>query len=152
MKKLLCLIVLAIGFASCNDEKHVWVFEDMMYFLQNDSSLEGWVTPVTKIEAEPQSQVNLLIVRNAFAAEKHPKQSVKVIVEENLSTAKLDVDFSLDQQVSNFMNKDALHLPLQVNIHGGASGKKIVLRLDYGYNDECQLEGRKADKLTIKIE
>ena len=29
MKKLLFLLAFTIGFISCNDEKHVWSFEDM---------------------------------------------------------------------------------------------------------------------------
>ena len=49
MKKILFLLAFAIGFISCNDEKHVWSFEDMFYFLHNDPSQEGWVEPVTKI-------------------------------------------------------------------------------------------------------
>ena len=39
MKKLLFLLAFTIGFISCNDEKHVWSFEDMFYFLHNDPSL-----------------------------------------------------------------------------------------------------------------
>lgn len=151
MKKLLFLIALAIGFTSCNDEEHVWIYGDMFYFLQNDPAQAGWVEPVTNIAVAPGSQVDLLIARNAFAAKTHPKQTVKVVVEESLSTAKLGSDFTLSEQIFSFKNKDALNIPLQVNIHGGTSGKKIVLRLDYGYYDECNLEGREGDKLTIKI-
>lgn len=151
MKKLLILIALSIGFASCNDEKHIWVFEDMIYFLHDDPSQVGWLDPVTKITVGAGTQVDLLVTRNAFAAKTHPKQTVKVVVEENLSTAKLGGDFVLNEQVFNFKSKDALQLPLRVNINGGTSGKKIVLRLDYGYYDECSLESRKGDKLTIKV-
>ena len=46
---------------------------------------------------------------------------------------------------------NVLQLPLRVNISGGTSGKKIVLRLDYGYYDECSPESRKGDKLIIKV-
>lgn len=59
----------------------------MFYFLHNDPSQEGWVEPVTKITVGPGAQVDLLVTRNAFAAKAHPKQTVKVVVEENLSTA-----------------------------------------------------------------
>ena len=151
MKKILFLLAFAIGFISCNDEKHVWSFEDMFYFLHNDPSQEGWVEPVTKITVGPGAQVDLLVTRNAFAAKAHPKQTVKVIVEENLSTAKPGGDFILSEQVFNFRNKDVLQLPLRVTISGGTSGKKIVLRLDYGYYDECSPESRKGDKLIIKV-
>ena len=68
MKKILFLLAFAIGFISCNDEKHVWSFEDMFYFLHNDPSQEGWVEPVTKITVGPGAQVDLLVTRNAFAA------------------------------------------------------------------------------------
>lgn len=152
MKKLLFLLALAFGFTSCNDQKHVWIIGDMFYFLQNDLSQEGWVEPVTKISVGSGSQVDLLITRNAFAAKTHPKQTVKVVVEESLSTAKPGGDFTLSEQIFSFSNKDALQLPLQVNIQSGTSGKKIVLRLDYGYYDECKLEGREGDKLTIMIQ
>lgn len=149
MKKLLCVLALAISFVSCNDEKHIWVIEDMFYFLDNES-LEGYATPVTEMTSGTLEQVNLLIMRNGFSAERHPKQTVNIVVDESLSTAKLGTDFSLDQQRFNFQNKNTLKLPLQVNIHG-STGTKIVLRLEYGYYDESQLDGRKADKLTIKI-
>ena len=149
MKKLFCLIALAVGFTSCNDEKHVWIIEDMFYFLDNGST-EGYVTPVTEMTAGPSTQVDLLVIRNGFAAERHPKQTVKVLVEESLSTAKVGTDFSLDQQVFDFQNENTLKLPLRVNIRN-SSGKKIVLRLEYGYYDECRSDGRKADKLTIKV-
>ena len=79
MKKILFLLAFTIGFISCNDEKHVWSFEDMFYFLHNDPSQEGWVEPVTKITVGPGAQVDLLVTRNAFAAKAHPKQTVKVI-------------------------------------------------------------------------
>ena len=68
MKKILFLLAFTIGFISCNDEKHVWSFEDMFYFLHNDPSQEGWVEPVTKITVGPGAQVDLLVTRNAFAA------------------------------------------------------------------------------------
>ena len=61
MKKILFLLAFAIGFISCNDEKHVWSFEDMFYFLHNDPSQEGWVEPVTKITVGPGAQVDLLV-------------------------------------------------------------------------------------------
>ena len=107
MKKILFLLAFAIGFISCNDEKHVWSFEDMFYFLHNDPSQEGWVEPVTKITVGPGAQVDLLVTRNAFAAKAHPKQTVKVVVEENLSTANPGGDFILSEQAFNFKNKDA---------------------------------------------
>lgn len=97
------------------------------------------------------SQVDLMVMRNGFAAERHPEQTVKIVIEENLSTAESGTDFTLDSQVLEFRNKNTIQLPLRVNIHGSASGKKIVLRLDYGYYDECRPDGRKADKLTVKI-
>ena len=109
------------------------------------------VEPVTKITVGPGAQVDLLVTRNAFAAKAHPKQTVKVVVEENLSTANPGGDFILSEQAFNFKNKDALQLPLRVNISGGTSGKKIVLCLDYGYYDECSPESRKGDKLIIKV-
>lgn len=58
MKKILFLLAFTIGFISCNDEKHVWSFEDMFYFLHNDPSQEGWVEPVTKITVGPGAQVD----------------------------------------------------------------------------------------------
>ena len=110
-----------------------------------------FISCITIHRRRPGAQVDLLVTRNAFAAKAHPKQTVKVIVEENLSTAKPGGDFILSEQVFNFRNKDVLQLPLRVNISGGTSGKKIVLRLDYGYYDECSPESRKGDKLIIKV-
>lgn len=151
MKKILCAVVLSLGLLSCNDEAHITVYEDMMYFLRNESGQEGWLSPVTKISAKPHSRVDLLVARNAFATQDHPKQTVRIAVDEERSSAILGADFSLDEQVLTFSGKNVFQLPLCVTIHRGAAGKKIVLRLDYEYYEECHLEGRKADRLTITV-
>lgn len=151
MKKLLLLAALAVGLASCNDEKHVWVFQDMIYFLENRSETEGYVAPLTKLSVRPRSQAELLVCRNVFAAAEHPLQTVRIEVDERLSTAEFGTDFNLDRQELTFQQKESLQLPLQVTLRSSAAGKKIVLRLDYAYYDECPLDGRRSDRLTITI-
>lgn len=151
MKNLMLAAVLALGLISCNDDAHITIHEDMMYFLQNESLSEGYVSPVTEINAKPRTRVDLLVVRNAFAAMDHPKQTVKIAVDEERSSAISGTDFTFDQQVLTFSGKDMLQLPVYVNVHRSAAGKKIVLRLDYEYYEECHPEGRKADRLTITV-
>ena len=151
MKKFLCAIALAFGLLACDDEAHIMIYEDMMYFLRNESNLESWSSPITKISTKPLTQVDLFVVRNAFAAQNHPQQTVRIIVDEEHSSAILGTDFSLDQQVLTFSKKNELQRPLCVTIHSLAAGKKIALRLDYEYYEECHLEGRKADRLTITV-
>lgn len=152
MKKLLYALVALATFISCDKDAHTMIYGDMMYFLTNETLGEGYREPVTQLTVNPQSRVDLLVVRNAFAAKDHPDQTVKIEVFEDLSTAKLGEDFTLDTQNLKFSGKGSVQLPLQMSISSGTSGKKIVLRLDYGYYDECSLEGRNADQLEINIE
>ena len=48
-----------------------------------------------------------------------------------------------------FGGLEALKLPFQLQSRSSASGKRIVLRLAYGYTDECRSEHRKADRLVV---
>lgn len=151
MKKLFCYAALLLGLAACKDEARVTIYQDMIYFLENRSETGGYVAPVTKISAKPRSQTELLVVRNAFAAAEHPRQTVGIVVDEELTTADPATDFSLDRQTLTFPDRQTLQLPLQIAVRSSAAGKKIVLRLDYEYYDECPLDGRKCDRLTITI-
>ena len=150
MKKAL-LLALLLGLAACKDEARVTIFQDMMYFLENTSETEGYVSPVTKITAKPCSQAELLVVRNAFSANEHPRQTVGIVVDEELTTADPATDFTLDRQTLTFSDRQTLQLPLQVTFRSSAAGKKIGLRLDYAYYDACPLNGRRCDRLTILV-
>lgn len=52
-------------------------------------------------------------------------------------------------RVTTFSGREELKLPFQLQSRSSVSGKRIVLRLDYGYTDECRPEHRKADKLVV---
>lgn len=52
-------------------------------------------------------------------------------------------------RVTAFSGREELKLPFQLQSRSSVSGKRIVLRLDYGYTDECRPEHRKADKLVV---
>lgn len=54
-------------------------------------------------------------------------------------------------RVTAFSGSEELKLPFQLQIRSSASGKRIVLRLDYGYTDECRPEYRKADRLVVEV-
>ncbi len=152
MRKLVCFAMLLWGLVSCKDETHVTIFEDMMYFFENTLKPEDYASPITVLHVQPHSQIELLIGRNVFAANEHPKQTVRIVVDEYHTTANPETDFSFDQQVLNFPNKNVLQLPLQVTIHSGAAGKIIALRLDYEYYDECPQNGRRCDRLIINVQ
>lgn len=92
----------------------------------------------------------LYVSRSLFAANDYPKQDVRILVEEE-TTADPNMDFTLEGSELVFNNRDEMKVPFQVVIRSSASGKKIVLRLDYGYTDVCKPEYRKADKLEITI-
>lgn len=149
--KHIFLIGLLFFFMSCDDDKNQTFYQDMMYFTENSSSVEGYVSPITHLDVKSNSQVKLLVCRNAFAAKDHPKQTVQVVVDQELSTAEEGGDFSISASSLDFKNGNVTSLPLTVNIHN-AKGKTIVLKLEYGYYDECPLADRKADRLKIKIE
>lgn len=52
-------------------------------------------------------------------------------------------------RVTAFGGLEELKLPFQLQSRSSVSGKRIVLRLDYGYTDECRSEHRKADRLMV---
>lgn len=149
MKKLFCAFALMLFATSCKDEAHITVYEDMMYFLSAESDA-GYVTPITNLTEEAPVRLNLYVFRSSFAANDHPKQTVRILVEEE-TTADPDTDFKLEGSELAFNKREEMRVPFQVVIRSSASGKKIVLRLDYGYTDVCKPEYRKADKLVIKI-
>ena len=149
MKKLFCAFALMLVATSCKNEDRITVYEDMMYFHSAESET-GYLAPITNLTEEAPVRLNLYVFRSLFAANDHPKQTVRILVEEE-TTADPDTDFKLEASELAFNNRDEMKVPFQVVIRSSASGKKIVLRLDYGYTDVCKPEYRKADKLVIKI-
>lgn len=150
MKRLLLFLLLALAISSCKDEERSTSYEDMIYFSENPSSVGGYISATTKLDAKPNSQVELLVWRNAFAAKDHPKQNVQIVVDQKLSTAEEGRDFSISESSLNFKGKNNTSIPVSVNIYS-AAGKTIVLQLVYEYYDECPVEGRMADRLKIKV-
>ncbi len=151
MKRLLLFLFLALSVTSCENEERVTFYEDMIYFTEKLSSSEGYVSPITTLSAKPDSQVELQVWRNAFAAKDYPRQNVRIVVDRKLSTAEEGRDFSISQSNLDFNGKDNTSIPVSINIHSTA-GKKIVLQLVYEYYNECPAETRRADRLKIDIE
>lgn len=150
MKILAAIFAALLLLSSCKDDEHHIVYSVDLFFFASASPSEGWNDAVTQITANAQSQVDLLVMRNAFSAQEYPKQTAKIIVEEGPERAKLGTDFSLNTQTFNFPEKSTTSLPLQVQILGSASGKKIVLKLDYPYYDVCP-EVTRTNTLTIDV-
>lgn len=150
MKRLLLFLLLALAISSCTDEERRTLYEDMFYFTETPSSVGGYILPATQFDVKPNSQVELLVWRNAFAAKDHPKQHVQVIVDEKLSTAEQGRDFSISESSLIFNGKNNTSIPITINIQN-AKGKTIVLQLAYEYYQECPAEGRKADHLKIQV-
>lgn len=149
MKKLLLFIIL-FGVISCNKDEYLTVHEDMMFFAEIPSTPNGYISSVQQLDAKPNSQVELLVMRNAFAAKDHPRQTVKIVVVEKSSTAFVGTDFTVSDSELIFNGKNEISKPIIINIQN-AKGKIIVLQLSYEYYRECPAEGRKADRLKIKI-
>lgn len=150
MKRFLLIVIATIAIVACKDEERRTLYEDMIYFAENPSSVGGYITPLTQLDAKPMFQLELLIWRNAFAAKDHPKQHVQVIVDQKLTTAELGRDFSISESSLTFNGENNTSIPITINIHD-AKGKTIVLQLAYEYYQECPAEGRKADHLKIQI-
>ena len=151
MKRLVLFVIAIMTVVACQDEERVTIYEDMIYFAENPSSAGGFISPVTQLNAKPNSQVELLVWRNAFAAKDHPKQNVQIVVDQKLSTAEEGRDFSISESSLNFNGKDNTSIPVAINIHS-AAGKTIVLQLVYEYYNECPAETRRADRLKINID
>lgn len=146
-------IICMIATVGCREESHIFICGDIFYFMNLDESESGtYVMPPTEIDVTHNSMTELHVERNAFVANANPKQEVKIVVDETLSTAEMDVDFTIGADVLSFNGKDVTHLPLTVSVGDDTAGKKIVLQLVYEYYDISPLEGRTCDKLTINIE
>lgn len=149
MKKLLGVFVLMSFMASCKESSHVTVYGDMMCFLSEEPGA-GYVSSVTSLTTEASTRLDLYVSRTPFAADEYPKQSVRILVEEE-TTADRSADFKLEGSELTFQNRNELKVPFRIVIRSSASGKKIVLRLEYGYADVCNPEYRQADRLVIHI-
>ena len=149
MKRLLLFLLLALSITSCKNEERVTFYEDMFYFTKKLSSAESYISPITTLTAKSNSQVELLVWRNAFAAKDHPNQNVQIIVDQKLSTAEVGRDFSISDSSLDFKG-DNTSIPISVDIHS-ATGKTIVLQLVYEYYNECPADTRRADRLKIHI-
>lgn len=150
MKRLFLILFAALSIVSCKDEERVTLYEDMMYFTNKLSPDEVYISPVTALDANVNSQLSLHVVRNAFAAKDYPQQSVQIVVDRNLTTAEQGVDFSVSETNLTFNNENNTAAPLSVDIHSGA-GKIIALQLVYDYHAASPAASRKADRLTIRI-
>lgn len=146
----ICALACVFFFSGCGDDsEYSYSYQDMISFLLDEPVMEGYVESVTRLDAAPDSRVALLVSRNISLMERYPKQTVQVVVDDALSTAVEGTDFDFTPRSLEF-GKSTFQLPFSVNIHG-AKGKTIVLQLVYGYYDECPLETRVADRLTITV-
>ena len=150
MKHLFLFLLLALSITSCKNEERVTFYEDMFYFTKKLSSAEGYISPITTLSAKSNSQVELLVWRNAFAAKDHPNQNVQIIVDQKLSTAEVGHDFSISDSSLDFKGNDNTSIPISVDTHS-ATGKTIVLQLVYEYYNECPADTRRSDRLKINI-
>ena len=116
MKRLLLFLFLALSVTSCENEERVTFYEDMIYFTEKLSSSEGYISPITTLSAKPDSQMELLVWRNAFAAKDHPRQNVRIVVDQKLSTAEEGRDFSISESNLDFNGKDNTSIPVSINI------------------------------------
>ena len=157
MKKLFYPVIAAVCRAastSCEEKSVVTIVEDMMYFVDMETyeHTEGWLEPTTKLSVNPDSQVGLLVRRHYFVARTHhPDQTVKIVVDEQQSTAAEGEDFSIDTHQVAFSGVDDLKKQLVLTVGPGAAGKTIVLKLDYEYYEQCKAESRKCDRLTVTV-
>lgn len=151
MKKLLFAIMAACALVSCNKDEHQIRYQDMMCFTEGRIAENGYVSSITSMSAESGTSLELFVMRSTMAAQSHPRQTVRIIVDQENSTAITGTDFTLSAATFDFGNAEMLRLPFTINIHD-AVGKTIVLKLDYAYYDECPADTRKEDRLTIRIE
>lgn len=152
LRSFICALACLSAFAGCGDDsEYSYSYQDMMAFYLDEPVMEGYIESVTRLDAAPDSRITLRIERNLSVADRYPKQTVQVVVDDALSTAVAGTDFDFSPRSLVFNGKGVFKLPFTVDIHQ-AKGKTIVLQLVYGHYDECPLEERKADRLTITVE
>lgn len=148
MKKLFCFVLVLLSLASCKSEEHSISYGDMFYFTL-DEDIEGVILPLTNLNSKPNSEIALIVMRTYIAASSYKKQTVTVIVDEELSTAVKGQDFDFSPTTLEFKDLNT-RLPFKMNVNS-AKNKTIVLKLDYGYQKECPPESRTSDRLKIQI-
>lgn len=155
MKKLILLCLLCCLFA-CNKEKSKTVYPDLMFFSEKiempDGNIAmGWLTEKT-IETTTVSKCDLLVLRSG--EEFYPQQQARIMVDKTRSTAKEGTDFKLTGTDVAFGGGDQIiwEWQLEVLARNPAESKKIVLKLDYGYEDLCPSAGRSLNVLTITLQ
>lgn len=152
MKKLLFAIMAAFAFAACDKDEHQTRYQDMMCFVESIPTDDGYASATTHITAASDaSALQLYVMRSPTAARQHPRQTARIVVDKENSTAIEGTDFSLSATTFDFGKAEVLRLPFTIDIHD-AAGKTIVLKLDYAYYDECPADTRKENRLTIRIE
>lgn len=154
-KKLLLAVCLCTTFAACNDEAHVFVAEDLLGLAIENGS--GWVgsenpTTVSLTPGTAAFEYEICVTRNYFTGKEYPKMTAQVLADPT-STAVAGIDFTLPQTPIVFTSAKQTIQRFNIVIHKAkdTQPKTIVLRLDYGHEETCPLESRKADKLIIKL-
>ncbi len=148
--------MLLLGLTACEKEKRprITSIDDMMYFMSSlDIRPDGEIVvrgPLTDEEVDAGTVLELWIERNLFIAVDYPRQTAKLEVDTENSTATLGEDFDLSATTFNFNGEDDFHKPCMVDIHD-AAGKTIVLRLVYDEYPSCPVSGRKCDRIEIKV-
>ena len=145
-------VVCMTATVGCKDDSYTIVCDDLFYFLFVDHSAEGgYMSACTELTVKEDSVTQLFVARQLALANANPKQEVKIVVDGS-STAEQGKDFNLDKKSFSFKNADATQMPVTLSVNGNTRGKRIVLRLEYGYDNIAPHENRKADILTINIE
>lgn len=138
------------AFAACDKDEHQTRYQDMMCFVESIPADDGYVSAATHITAASDaSALQLYVMRSPMAAGQHPRQTARIVVDKENSTAIEGTDFSLSATTFDFENSEVFR-PFTVDFRN-AAGKTIVLKLDYAYYDECPADTRKQDRLTIDI-
>ena len=150
MKKLLFAIMAAFAFAACDKDEHQTRYQDMMCFVESIPTDDGYASATTHITAASDaSALQLYVMRSPMAAGQHPRQTARIVVDKENSTAIEGTDFSLSATTFDFENSEVFR-PFTIDFHDAAE-KTIALELDYAYYDECPADTRKQDRLTIEI-
>lgn len=120
----------------------------MFFFTDEERTGEGPVKSLTTLDVDPNSSLNLQVMRGA--SPHFPKQTAKIVVDSEKSTAVMGTDFTLSETAFKFNGRDDFYQPFVLDVKA-ASGKKIVLRIDYEYYKESPVDEREKDELTINV-
>ncbi len=157
MKKILYLFTALMMLSGCDDKVEIIHCTDMLFFFSaNDienggnNGYDNYISSIKTADVAAGELLELIVTRNIDIAERKYVVQTATLLVDNSSTASVGTDFEISATSIRF-SKGQYSTPVTITTRPSASGKTIVLKLDYDYTDVCPKNQRTSDILTITV-